>query len=200
MTFYARRSLAYASIAALSIVLAVLLVSPFVSQSAMSTEARTPLEPGRIVGGQPAGLFYYVEMTAVGSRRVDARTWLFLPGNRASRVYPYGGTGLFDPSRCSGDTCGGYQIGGAQLSVRWDGGRVDQWTFAASAEGISLDGRLYRSARAMTAASLVGQWSDAGYGGSNIYTFNGNGQFSFGTSQRAQAGRCLPRAQESRRG
>jgi Family of unknown function (DUF5640) len=65
---------------------------------------------------------------------------------------------------------------------------VDQWTFAASAEGISLDGRLYRPARAMTAASLVGQWSDAGDGGSNIYTFNGNGQFSFGTSQRAQAG------------
>jgi hypothetical protein len=92
MTFYAHRSLAYAPIAALSIVPAVLLVSPFVSQSAMSTEARTPLEPGRIVGGQPAGLFYYLAVTAAGSRRVDTRTWLFLPGNRVSRVYPYGGT------------------------------------------------------------------------------------------------------------
>jgi hypothetical protein len=183
MTFCARRKLAHALI-----LLATLVVSPFVSQSAMSAEARTALEPGRIVGGQPVGLFYYVQVTATGSRRVDTRTWLFLPGNRVSRVYPYGGTGLFDPSRCSGDTCGSYQIRGAQLSVRWDGGRVDQWTFAASAEGIRLDGRLYRPAGAMTAASLVGRWSDAGNGGSNIYTFDGNGRFTFGTSARALPG------------
>ncbi|HJQ57737.1 MAG TPA: hypothetical protein VJ890_12560 [Vineibacter sp.] len=109
-------------------------------------------------------------------------TWLFLPGNRVSRVYPYGGTGLFDPGRCSDDTCGDYQIEGARLSVRWDGGRVDQWTFAASAEGISLDGRLFRPARAMTAESLIGRWSDTS---SNVYTFNGNGQFSFGGSSGA---------------
>jgi hypothetical protein len=183
MTFHARRKLAHALI-----MLATLVVSPFVSQSAMSAEARIPLEPGRIVGGRPVGLFYYVQVTATGSSRVDTRTWLFLPGNRVSRVYPYGGTGLFDPSRCSGDTCGSYQIKGAQLSVRWDGGRVDQWSFAASAEGIRLDGRLYRPARAMTAASLVGRWSDAGNGGSNIYTFDGNGRFSFGTSARALPG------------
>jgi hypothetical protein len=183
MTFYARRKLAYALI-----MLATLLVSSFDSQAAMSAEARIPLEPGRIVGGQPVGLFYYVAVTPLGSSRVDTKTWLFLPGNRVSRVYPYGGTGLFDPSRCSGDTCGSYQIKGAQLSVRWDGGRVDQWTYAASAEGIRLDGRLYRPARPMTAASLVGRWSDAGYGGSNIYTFDGNGRFSFGTSARALPG------------
>jgi hypothetical protein len=127
-------------------------------------------------------------VTATGSSRVDTRTWLFLPGNRVSRVYPFGGTGVFDPSRCSGDTCGSCQIKGAQLSVRWDGGRVDQWTFAASAEGIRLDGRLFRPARAMTAALLVGRWSDAGNGGSNIYTFDNNGRFSFGTSARALPG------------
>jgi hypothetical protein len=40
----------------------------------------------------------------------------------------------------------------------------------------------------MTAASLVGRWSDAGNGGSNIYTFDGNGRFSFGTSARALPG------------
>ena len=39
----------------------------------------------------------------VGSRRVDANTWLFLPGQRVSRVYPFGGTGTFDPSRCGPD-------------------------------------------------------------------------------------------------
>jgi hypothetical protein len=183
MTSYARRKLTYALIT-----LATLVVGPFVSQPAMSAEARIPLEPGRMVGGQPVGLFYAIQVNAFGSSRVDTRTWLFLPGNRVSRVYPYGGTGLFDPSRCSADTCGSYQIRGAQLSVRWDGGRVDQWTFAASAEGIRLDGRLYRPARAMTAASLVGRWSDAGNGGSNIYTFDANGRFSFGTSARALPG------------
>jgi hypothetical protein len=183
MTFNTRRKLAYGLIA-----LALLVVSPFVTHTAMSAEARIALEPGRVVGGQPAGLFYYVQVTPAGSSRVDTRTWLFLPGNRVSRVYPYGGTGLFDASRCSGDTCGSYQIKGAQFAVRWDGGRVDQWTYAASAEGIRLDGRLYRPARAMTAASLAGRWSDAGYGGSNIYTFDGNGRFTFGTSARALPG------------
>jgi hypothetical protein len=168
--------------------MATLVAGPFVSQPAMSAEARIALETGRIVGGQPVGLFYYVQVTPAGSSRVDTKTWLFLPGNRVSRVYPYGGTGAFDPSRCSGDTCGSYQIKGAQLSVRWDNGRVDQWTYAASAEGIRLEGSLYRPARPMTAASLAGRWSDAGYGGSNIYTFDGNGRFSFGTSARALPG------------
>jgi len=154
----------------------------------VAAAADTPLETGRIVGGQPIGLFYAVEVAGIGTRRVDTATWLFLPGNRVSRVYPFGGTGLFDSSRCSGDTCGSYQLGAGQLVVRWDGGRVDQWTFATTGEGIRLDGGLYRPARAMTVASLVGRWSDAGYSGSNIYTFDGNGQFSFGTSDRAFTG------------
>jgi hypothetical protein len=154
----------------------------------VAAAAETPLEAGRIVGGQPIGLFYAVEVAGIGPRRVDAAVWLFLPGNRVSRVYPFGGTGLFDASRCSGDTCGTYQLGGGQLAVRWDGGRVDRWTFAATGEDIALDGRLYRPARAMTAASLVGRWSDAGDAGSNIYTFDGHGRFSFGTSSGALTG------------
>jgi hypothetical protein len=154
----------------------------------VAAAADTPLETGRIVGGQPLGLFYAVEVAGIGERRVGTATWLFLPGNRVSRVYPFGGTGLFDSSRCSDDTCGSYQLGAGQLVVRWDGGRVDQWAFAATGEGIRLDGGLYRPARAMTAASLVGRWSDAGYSGSNIYTFDGNGQFSFGTSGDALTG------------
>lgn len=154
----------------------------------VAAAADTPLETGRIVGGQPIGLFYAVEVVAIGPRRIDTATWLFLPGNRVSRVYPFGGTGLFDPSRCNDDTCGSYQLGAGQLAVRWDGGRVDQWTFAATGEDIRLDDGLYRPARAVTAASLVGRWSDAGYLGSNIYTFDGNGRFSFGTSSDALAG------------
>lgn len=182
--FYARRRLAFASI-----MLVTLLVSLFAPQSAMAAEARIPFEPGRIVGGQPLGLFCKVQVTAFGSSRVDTRTWLFLPGNRVSRFYPYGGTGLFDPSRCSADTCGSYQIRGGQLSVRMDSGNVFQWTFAASAEGIRLDGDLYRPARPMTAASLVGQWTDEGGAtGANIYTFDGKGRFSFGTRHHALAG------------
>jgi hypothetical protein len=124
-------------------------------------------------------LFYRVEVTVVGPRRVDTKTWLFLPGQRVSRVYPYGGA--FDPSRCGPDTCGSYQIGASQLAVRWDGGRVNQWAFAASADGISLDGAVYRPARGMTGAALIGRWADAGDGGSNVYAFDGNGRFSFGT-------------------
>jgi hypothetical protein len=74
------------------------------------------------------------------------------------------------------------------LAVRWDSGRVDQWTFATTAEGISLDGTIYRPARSMTAASLVGRWADAGDGGSNIYTFDSNGQVVFGVGDRGLTG------------
>jgi hypothetical protein len=157
--------------------------------AATSAGGRIPLEPGRIVGGQPVGLFCKYIVTAFGSSRVDARTWLFLPGNRISRVYPY--DGAFDPSRCSNDTCGTYQIRGGQMSVRLDNGTVIQWAFAASAEGIRLDGDLYRPARPMTTKSLVGRWADGGARGaigSNIYTFDGNGRFSFGTSSSALPG------------
>jgi hypothetical protein len=139
------------------------------------------LEPGRCVGDVPLGLFYRVEMVVFGPRRVDAKTWLFLPGQRVSRVYPYGGTGAFDPSGCSGDTCGSYEISGGKLIVRWDGGRVMGWTFAASAEGINLDGVLYRPARPMSEAALAGRWADDS--ASNVYTFDSNGVFTFGADQ-----------------
>lgn len=141
----------------------------------MSTHTR--IEPGRIVDGQPLGLFYHNQVNFQGPHRIETQTWLFLPDNRISRVYPYGGTGLFDPAHCSNDTCGRYEIGGAQLAVHWDGGRTDRWALAAAAEGISLDGTLYRPARAMTAASLAGQWSDTS---SNVYAFDGADRFSFG--------------------
>lgn len=132
-----------------------------------------PIEPGRLVGNQPVGLFYQIDVET--SRRVYTRTWLFLPGNRISRAYLYGG-GTFDTSRCSPDTCGTYAISSGQITVRWDGGSVDQWPFGLSADGIRLNNSTFRPARPMTATSLVGKWSGANL---NVYTFDANGRFSF---------------------
>ena len=135
------------------------------------------IESGRFAANQITGLFCAVEVNVTGSRRVDTRTWLFLPGNRISSVYPFGG--VFDPARCSGDTCGTYTIGSGQISVRWDGGRVDQLPLELAGEdSIRLNGKLFRPARVVTSESLVGRWGDAS---SNIYTFDANGRFNFGT-------------------
>jgi hypothetical protein len=130
------------------------------------------IEPGHLVGNQPVGLFYQIDVES--SRRVYTRTWLFLPGNRISRAYLNGG-GTFDTSRCSPDTCGRYAISAGQITVHWDGGSMDQWPFGLSADGLRLNNSTFRPARAMTATSLVGKWS-----GANVYTFDANGRFSFG--------------------
>ena len=135
-------------------------------------QSPVPIEPGRLGGNQPAGLFYQIDVET--SRRVYTRTWLFLPGNRISRAYLLGG-GTFDTSRCSPDTCGTFDISSGQITVRWDGGSVDQWPFGLSADGIRLNNSTFRPARPMTAASLIGKWS-----GANVYTFDANGRFSFG--------------------
>ncbi|MBM3783520.1 MAG: hypothetical protein FJW30_04120 [Acidobacteria bacterium] len=143
-------------------------------------QAQVPIEAGRVSDGQPSGLFYRVEVAMTGARRVDTKTWLFLPGNRVGRVYPFGGTGALDTSRCNPDTCGYRETGGGKLTVRWDGGRVDQWTFATAGGNIILDNVEFRPARPVAASALVGRWSSAGEGGSNVYQFDGNGRFRFG--------------------
>ena len=140
---------------------------------AAQAQSPVPIEPGRLVGHQPLGLFYQIEVET--SRRVYTRTWLFLPGNRISRAYLSGG-GTFDPSRCSPDTCGTCAFSAGQITVRWDGGNVDQWPFGLSADGIRLNNLTFRPARPMTAASLVGKWSGANL---NAYTFEPNGRFNF---------------------
>jgi hypothetical protein len=173
MVFLSRRRFACALLRGHALLLPALLIARF-GPAMSSAEASVPIEPGRLTGDRP------------GPRRVDTRTWLFLPGQRVSRVYPY--RGVFDPARCGPDTCGSYQIAGSQLAVRWDGGRVLQWAFAASPDGISLDGAVYRPARAMSGAALVGRWAEAGDGGSNVYTFDGAGRFTFGTGQRGLPG------------
>jgi hypothetical protein len=40
----------------------------------------------------------------------------------------------------------------------------------------------------MTEASLVDRWADAGDGDSKVYTFDGNGRFSFGLDDRGLVG------------
>jgi hypothetical protein len=137
-------------------------------------ESPVPIELGHLVGDQPTGLFYQINVET--STGVYTRTWLFLPDNRISRVHPYGG-GMFDPSRCSPDTCGSYAISLKKITVQWDGGSVKNWLFETTAEGIQLNNSTFRPARPMTAASLVGKWSAPG---GNTYAFDANGRFSFG--------------------
>ena len=137
-------------------------------------ESLVPIEPGHMAGDQPVGLFYKIDVETAS--RVQTRTWLFLPENRISRVYLYGG-GMFDPSRCSPDTCGRYAINSKTITVQWDGGGIDEWPFEATAESIQLNNSTFRPARPMTATALVGKWSAAG---GNVYTFETNGRFRFG--------------------
>jgi len=59
------------------------------------------------------------------------------------------------------------------------------WAFAATAEGLSLDGQLFRPARTMTGAALPGRWADDS---GNVYTFDSKGAFSFGTDHKALTG------------
>lgn len=141
---------------------------------------QVPIEPGQITSGLPFGLFYRIEVMAGGARRVDTKTWLFLAGNRVGRVFPIGGIGVLDASRCNPDTCGHREIGGGKLTVRWDGGRVDHWTYATAGGKITLDNAEFRPARPIAASALVGRWSSAGEGGSNVYQFDGSGRFRFG--------------------
>lgn len=134
-----------------------------------------PVEPGHLNGLQPSGLFWQVQVDPTEYRRVGARTWLFLSGNRISRVNPL--SGIFDPGRCSGDTCGRYTIDSAQMTVNWDNRNVHHWNFAIADDGFTLDKSRFRPAKAVTAASLAGQWSDAK---GNVYRFAANGRFTFG--------------------
>jgi len=107
-------------------------------------------------------------------------------------VFPFGGGDTFDASRCSPDTCGTYELAPGTLAVRWDGGRTDRWPFAIAADAMTLDGQTFRPARAVAATALVGQWSSgqsAGGVGSNVYEFQSDGTFAFGSGATRLGGR-----------
>jgi hypothetical protein len=154
-----------------------------------SNEKGIAVTPAAGENNSPAGLFYRIEVTFSGPRKLEAKTRLFLPGNRISRTFPFGGGNAFDPSRCNPDMCGSYRLEAGQLTVRWDNGRTDRYTFASAADGIEIDGALFKPARAMTEAGLVGEWADAGNPLSNVYRFERDGSFSFGLAQGGVKGR-----------
>ena len=116
------------------------------------------------------------------------RTLLFLPGNRIVRTHPYGGGDFFDPSRCNPDMCGHYELAGDRMTLTWDDGRVDQWRYAASPDGVDLDGDRYRPARPVSAEELLGSWEDTP---GNAYVFSGDGTFAFGPGAGGATGRYM---------
>ena len=151
-----------------------------------------PIAHADAANGPPVGLFYRVAVGALSGGRVDVETRLFLAGNRVTRTFPFGGGDTFDAARCAPDTCGTYELGNEMLVVRWDGGRTDRWLFQRTAEGISLDGTTFRPARPISETALVGEWSggqDVGNPFANVYRFQRDGAFSFGSGQTRVAGR-----------
>ncbi len=155
-----------------------------------STSRHIPIPTAGVDTNRLVGLFYRMEVSMQGGARLEAKTRFFLPGNRITRTFPHGGGDKFDASRCLPDTCGSYQMEAGAMTVRWDNGQVDRWPYAATPEGINLDGKLFRPARPMTDASLIGEWAGAGDSGnpfSNIYKFERGGVFTFGTTQKPGA-------------
>ena len=152
-----------------------------------------PIADAGFANGRPVGLFYRLSVGALSGRRLELETRLFLEGNRIARVFPFGGGDAFDAAaRCNRDTCGSYELGNETLVVRWDDGRVDRWPLQRTAEGISLDGTTFRPARPIAAATLVGEWSgaqDARNPFANVYRFERDGSFSFGSGQTRVGGR-----------
>src|SRR5262245_16994223 len=105
-----------------------------------------PIPPATVGAGGPAGLFARL-LASFSSGRVEVRTLLFLPGNRIVRTYPFGGAAQFDLSRCNPDMCGRYELAGDRMTLRWDNGRTDQWSYVVSGDAVDIDGDRYRPAR-----------------------------------------------------
>lgn len=55
---------------------------------------------------------------------------------------------------------------------------MDTWPFEGTPDSIQLNNTTFRPAGPMTATALVGKWSAAG---GNVYSFDANGRFNFGT-------------------
>lgn len=150
-----------------------------------------PVSPAALDKTRLVGLFYRLKVGMQSGARLEVEPRLFLPGNRIARTFPYGGGDTFDlAARCLPDTCGSYQLDGGTLSVRWDNGQADRWTFAVAGNEITLDGTTFRPARPMTEATLAGEWAGAGDTGNpflNGYRFERGGVFTFGSGEKNPA-------------
>ena len=155
--------------------------------------ARTlPIVAGAFDGTRPVGLFQRYMVSFSGGNRIEIRTLLFLSGSRITRTLPVGRGDVFDLARCNPDMCGTWQMAGEQLSVRWDNGSTDSWSFRRTADGVEVDGALYRPARALSQAVLAGTWKGAQTSGDpteNVYTFLPNGTFTLGAAGKRLSGR-----------
>lgn len=149
---------------------------PSTGEKMGSTAGVIPIPPAAIGASGPVGLFSRL-LASFSSGKVEVRTLLFLPGNRVVRTYPYGGGKEFDLSRCNPDMCGRYELIGNRMTLRWDNGRTDQWSYEVSGDTVDIDGDRYRPARPVPSGELVGSWADTP---GNVYTFAANGTFSFG--------------------
>jgi hypothetical protein len=161
-----------------------------------STEVAVPTAPVAPQEGARSleGLYYSMQAGITSGARLEVRTRYFLKGNRIARVFPFGGGDQLDVSRCSPDTCGTYTIdpAGQWLNVRWDNGQMDRQSLSQSVEGLNIGGTLYRQAVAVAPESLAGVWTGAGETGNsflNVYRFESNGSFTFGSGQRGFGGR-----------
>jgi hypothetical protein len=147
-----------------------------------AADAPVPLEPGRVVDWEPTGLYCRIQVDVLGGPSVDTRTMLFMQGGRVARVFPYGGA--FESWRCSADTCGAFDVDSGRMTIRWDGGQVDDLTYSPEPDGIRLDDTLLRPARPLTPETLHGSWVDAS---TNTYTFHDDA-FTFGVGGDAGLG------------
>ena len=141
---------------------------------------------------QPVGLFYRLSVNLMSGTRLEVRTLLFLAGTRITRTFPSGGGDVFDQSRCNPDMCGSYQHDAGVIIVRWDNGQVDRWPYRETADGFELDGSNFKPARPLTGPALIGTWAGAAATGNpseNVYKFDPDGAFTFGTGQGGVGGR-----------
>jgi hypothetical protein len=158
--------------------------TPAPAPPAESTEV-VAVTPGGFAGEAPTGLFYRVTAGFGTYSRVTAETRLFLPGNRIVRAFPFGGGDRFAMARCLPDQCGTYRLDPGYLTATWGNRQVDRWTLKRASDGVDIDGVTFRPARAVPAARLFGRWSAASSDGNpyaNVFTFERDGTFTFGTS------------------
>lgn len=152
----------------------------------------TTLELRLPSAGAVNGLFVRLRAGVPSGARLQTETRFFLNGNRITRTFPFGGGDSFDAGRCNPDTCGSYQLGPGQIVIRWDNGQVERIAFESTAEGITLDGQLFRPARAISAEALAGEWLGGGdtrnaFG--NTYRFERDGSFTFSSGSSGVRGR-----------